>query len=261
MASNLADCSGQDRTSLSFFPLCSSSEFLTFTGSVLTELSDVLYRNKNAADAVAAVSSIVPDYSSNTCVDCLGLFLSTFYNSDGRNQCISGPNGAACSAALSSSKSAFDNCSGKSLVLPFPSTACSNEQWTSLLNSGLVSDLAGSFITSDPASAKSIFDSTLALTLPEGLTFPCINYCIEDLITSVINLGEGPLLTCSSDIYSTECLNAIKGPVTVYSACSNQDLNAVLAAGSSPTSGSVVSTGQISLPIIVTSFAILVSLL
>ena len=44
MASDLAVCSDQERTSLSFFEVCSSSEFLTFTGTVLTELSDVLYR-------------------------------------------------------------------------------------------------------------------------------------------------------------------------------------------------------------------------
>ena len=146
-------------------------------------------------------------------------------------------------------------------MLPFPITACSNEQWISLLNAELVSDLAATFVTNDPTAAKSLFDATLALTLPDGLTFPCINYCLEDLITSVVSIGAEPLLTCTSDFLSADCLNAIKGPVTVYSSCSNQDLNAVLAAAAPPTSGSVVSTGQVSLSIIVTSFAILVSLL
>jgi hypothetical protein len=128
------------------------------------------------------------------------------------------------------------------------------------LNSGLVADIAGSFVTVDPASAKSIFDNTLALTLPEGLTFPCVNYCIEDLITSVINLGEGALSACSSNIYSTECLNEIKVPVMVYSACSNQDLNAVIAAGATSTSGSVASTGKVSPSIFFTALAVLVAI-
>jgi hypothetical protein len=128
-----------------------------------------------------------------------------------------------------------------------------------LLDSGFVSDLAVSFTSTDPAIALEVFKKTLALDLPEGLTFPCINYCLEDLITSTINLGVDALFICASDIFSPDCLNTIKEPVDVYSACANQNLTAVLAASAPSTSGSSVSLGQVSLSLILTSLAILVA--
>lgn len=256
MTANLSDCSGQDVPPLNFPQLCQESEFPAIS-SVIGEFRDLLYQKKNFADALPGAQAIVG--SPNTCMDCMELFLSAFYKSDGRNQCISRHDGQACKDAISGATSAFNNCSGQRLSLSFPTTACSDDQMNRLLDSGFVSDLAVSFTATDPAIALEVFKTTLALDLPEGLTFPCINYCLEDLITSTINLGVDALFICASDIFSPDCLNTIKEPVDVYSACSNQNLTAVLAASAPSTSGSSVSLGQVSLSLILTSLAILVA--
>jgi len=257
MRSNYSICAGQSLSQIEFFNLCNNDEFDAFQGPASSGLREILYRSISSNDAKSASALDLSGISGNTCIDCSDLALNAFFNADGRNQCILAHSGSQCIDALSVANSAFTNCSGQILDLAFPVTACSNEQWNSVISSGFLAGFTASITLSTPSAAISSFRDALSLSLPGAMTYPCINYCVDDLITSVIQIGRVALLTCLIDVGSQACLDTISAPVSTYAACSGQDLSSVLASSTNSTSSSEMSTGSAAVSVLLTGFALL----